>query len=226
MHNRTEYCPISSLLEVMVSVTRSDAAHLYWRDPATYELRLVSASSTLEDCRIPSVGLELSGAARRWLEGLDQGVMLLPGDLRFSSFPETVATQVSALACLPLRVEQKLIGGVTLSRKESRRFDSGDLAAAAKLGGALIAAAQVQLLRDKLRAARQENTMLEKRLTERKLVERAKGLLQAHYGWTEEDAYYHLRRTSRQQRTPMAVIAQRVIDLDAAKQADQERLSA
>jgi AmiR/NasT family two-component response regulator len=57
-------------------------------------------------------------------------------------------------------------------------------------------------------------------------VERAKGLLQVHYEWTEEDAYYHLRRTSRQQRTPMAVIAQMVIDVIAAKEAEGERMSA
>ncbi len=81
-------------------------------------------------------------------------------------------------------------------------------------------------LREKLRSARQENSLLERRLAERKLVERAKGLLQAHYGWTEEDAYYHIRRTSRQQRTPMALIAQRIIDLSAAKEVERERLSA
>ncbi|HEY3837019.1 MAG TPA: ANTAR domain-containing protein [Bryobacteraceae bacterium] len=223
--NRKEHCPISSILETMVSITRSDAAHLYWMDPATYELRLVGASSTLEDCRIPSLGLELGAPARRWLEGLEEGAALSAGDQRFSAFPEIVATQVAALACIPLRAEHKLIGGVTLSRKDLRQFDLGDIETAAKLGAALVAATQVRILREKLRSSRQENTLLERRLAERKLVERAKGLLQNHYGWTEEDAYYHLRRTSRQQRTPMAVIAQRVIDV-ADKEIDRERLSA
>jgi AmiR/NasT family two-component response regulator len=50
--------------------------------------------------------------------------------------------------------------------------------------------------------------------------------LQVHFEWSEEDAYYHLRRTSRQQRIPMAMIAQRVIDVVAAEEVEQERIPA
>jgi AmiR/NasT family two-component response regulator len=103
----------------------------------------------------------------------------------------------------------------------------------AKLGDALVMAMrqvererEVDVLRTKLRTARQENLQLEKRLAERKLVERAKGLLQVNFGWSEEDAYYHLRRTSRQERIPMAVIAQRVIDVAAAREVEEMQMSA
>jgi AmiR/NasT family two-component response regulator len=48
-------------------------------------------------------------------------------------------------------------------------------------------------------------------LEDRKLFDRAKGVLHARFGWTEEEAYYHLRRTSRQTRAPMRSIAQHVI---------------
>jgi len=43
--------------------------------------------------------------------------------------------------------------------------------------------------------------------------DRAKGLLQVSYQWTEEEAYLHLRRTSRQRRQPMREIAREIIDL-------------
>ena len=52
---------------------------------------------------------------------------------------------------------------------------------------------------------------LNQKLEDRKLLDRAKGILQARFGWTEEEAYYHLRRTSRQSRAPMRSIAQHVI---------------
>ena len=54
---------------------------------------------------------------------------------------------------------------------------------------------------------------LSRKLADRKLLDRAKGLLQASFQWTEEEAYLHLRRTSRQRRTPMRDIAREVIDL-------------
>jgi AmiR/NasT family two-component response regulator len=55
-------------------------------------------------------------------------------------------------------------------------------------------------------------------LADRKLLDRAKGLLQASFQWTEEEAYLHLRRTSRQRRTPMRDIAREVIDLAGGAQ--------
>ena len=185
----------------------------------------MSASPTLEDGRIHRVSLEFSVTS--------QPGIFCAGAPGLDSFPESVAMQVSTLLAFPLRADDKLCGVLTLSRKEPRPYGSAEMETAAKLGGALVAAMrelererEVEALRAKLRSARHENLLLEKRLVERKLVERAKGLLQVHYGWTEEDAYYHLRRTSRQQRTPMAVIAQRVIDVVAAKEVEAERMSA
>jgi len=49
-------------------------------------------------------------------------------------------------------------------------------------------------------------------LADRKVLERAKGLLQANLGWSEEDAYLHIRRLSRQSRIPMRDIAREVIE--------------
>jgi ANTAR domain len=235
-HDRSEqiaYPPVSSMLELLVAITHSDAARLYWMDPAAYELRLVSASSTLEDCRIPRVSLQFNAKTKQWLGDLPAAAVLSTGDPKLSCFPETVVSEIASLLVLPLRAEQKLAGILTLSRKGVRVYGAAEGEAAVKLADGLVASMkdlerrrEVELLQEKLRSARQENNLLEKRLAERKLVERAKGLLQIHYSWTEEEAYYHLRRTSRQQRTPMAVIAQRMLDVIAAKELESERLSA
>ena len=238
LSQRIEYSPVSSVLELVVSFTHSAAAHLYWMDPAAYELRLVSASSTSEDCRIPRVSLEFPKMAQRWLLDLPQAAVVPAGDANFARFPETVASEFSSLLAFPLRArepgkEDKLAGILTLCRKDARSFTAQEMEAVGKLVDALAASmkeldrqGEVGLLREKLRSARQENSLLERRLAERKLVDRAKGLLQIHYGWTEEDAYYHIRKTSRQQRTPMGIIAQRIIDVSAAREAERERLTA
>ena len=54
-------------------------------------------------------------------------------------------------------------------------------------------------------------------LADRKLLDRAKGLLQETLGWSEEEAYLHIRRLSRQHRTPMRQIARQVIQAGAAR---------
>jgi AmiR/NasT family two-component response regulator len=49
-------------------------------------------------------------------------------------------------------------------------------------------------------------------LADRKVLARAKGVLRAKLGWTEEEAYLHIRRLSRQSGTPMRQIAREVIE--------------
>lgn len=49
------------------------------------------------------------------------------------------------------------------------------------------------------------------RLASRKLVERAKGVLQTERGLSEEQAYEHLRRTSRRRRIPLTELAEEVL---------------
>ncbi|AQU81453.1 MULTISPECIES: nitrate regulatory protein [unclassified Halomonas] len=58
-----------------------------------------------------------------------------------------------------------------------------------------------------------ENTR--KALRERKLIERAKGLIMAHQAMTEEEAYRFLRKTSMDQSKSMADMAQSILDLSA-----------
>jgi AmiR/NasT family two-component response regulator len=59
---------------------------------------------------------------------------------------------------------------------------------------------------------------LSRKLADRKLLDRAKGLLQARYQWTEEQAYLYIRLTSRQRRTPMRDIARDLIQVAGVAQ--------
>jgi len=52
-----------------------------------------------------------------------------------------------------------------------------------------------------------ELAVVNERLGKRKLIERAKGMLQAERGLDEQQAYEHLRRLSRQRRTRMSEVA-------------------
>jgi uroporphyrinogen-III synthase len=65
------------------------------------------------------------------------------------------------------------------------------------------------------------NTQLSERLETRKLLERAKGILQRDIGLTEEQAYLTLQQQSRQTRKSMKQIAEAIILSDEVKRSSK-----
>ena len=57
----------------------------------------------------------------------------------------------------------------------------------------------------------QETAEMRRQLETRKIVERAKGLLQHRHSLTEEEAYLRLRNESRRLRRPMRELAEAII---------------
>jgi len=57
----------------------------------------------------------------------------------------------------------------------------------------------------------EENARLTEELETRKVVERAKGILQQRFNLSEEDAYLRLRNQSRRLRRPMKELAEAII---------------
>jgi two-component system, response regulator PdtaR len=65
-----------------------------------------------------------------------------------------------------------------------------------------------------LTAARNDATTARQQLENRKLIERAKGILMRRTGSSEQEAYRMLQRTSQDRSVPMVEIAQTVIDTE------------
>ncbi len=59
--------------------------------------------------------------------------------------------------------------------------------------------------------ARRQKEMLEMRLEERKIIERAKGLLMDSRGLSEKEAYRFLQKTSQDKNTPMVELARKLL---------------
>jgi response regulator NasT len=68
-----------------------------------------------------------------------------------------------------------------------------------------------------LAAARKDATTARRQLEDRKLIERAKGILMRRTGSSEQEAYRMLQRTSQDRSVPMVEIAQTVIDSEPGK---------
>jgi uroporphyrinogen-III synthase len=65
------------------------------------------------------------------------------------------------------------------------------------------------------------NSSLSEQLQSRKIMERAKGILQRDLGLSEEQAYLALQRQSRQKRKPMREIAEAIMLADEVKKNSQ-----
>lgn len=123
-------------------------------------------------------------------------------DSRFATLPEFDSNPFEGVISIPILHAGQRLGILNLCRLTPTSIPPGELAFLLGLGlplGALL-------------AADSEVSKLERQLADRKLLDRAKGILQSSFSWNEEQAYLHLRRTSRQRRTPMRDIALEVIE--------------
>jgi hypothetical protein len=205
------------LLELCRAQTASDGLYLYALDPHAGSLDLVawrglppirhdapdaSYAATIESAHWARI-LDLRRAT--WLE--------LPSwqDPRVAVLPEFRVNQFAVGVVVPLGADGKSSGLLTAARKSPVPFEIQQLTLLGSLQFPL-----ASLLSNS--ATKQENAKLaadlkrtEERLSGRAQIERAKGLLQARHQWTEEEAYLHLRRLSRNNRKPIAEIARQVV---------------
>jgi uroporphyrinogen-III synthase len=69
----------------------------------------------------------------------------------------------------------------------------------------------------------EKSSVLSDELQARKVVERAKGILQRESQLSEEDAYLSLRRQSRQQRKSMTEVAQAIVSREIERTQKKRR---
>jgi GAF domain-containing protein len=132
-------------------------------------------------------------------------------------YPELARkTGLASLLSVPLVTREKVIGTINIYSREVRHFSEEEIGFVKVVAGqAAIAIENARLMAETLE--------MKRALEARKLIERAKGLLQQKYGLTEEEAYLRLRNESRRLRRPMRDLAEAVIladDLEKKKSAE------
>ncbi len=123
-------------------------------------------------------------------------------------YPELARkTGLASLLSVPLTSRDKVIGTINIYTREQRVFAEDEIGFVKVVAGqAAIAIENARLMSETLEMKRTLET--------RKLVERAKGILQYKHNLTEEEAYLRLRNESRRLRRPMRDLAEAVILAD------------
>jgi GAF domain-containing protein len=123
-------------------------------------------------------------------------------------YPELARkTGLASLLSVPLFTRETVIGTINIYTREPRVFTEDEIGfVKAVAGQAAIAIENARLMSETLE--------MKRTLEARKLVERAKGILQHKHSLTEEEAYLRLRNESRRLRRPMRDLAEAVILAD------------
>jgi len=131
-------------------------------------------------------------------------------DQRFLAFTELPEDQFEAFLSVPLVSRGKLVGVINLQHRLTHMHTRREIALVTTIG---------YLVGSEIELARMEGQVndLAQQLETRKLVERAKGLLQKEMGLTEEDAYLTLQRQARQRRLTMKQVAEAIVLSDDVK---------
>ena len=114
---------------------------------------------------------------------------------------------LTSVLAAPLISQGKVIGSINIYTRESRVFSDEEVGFVKVVAGqAAIAIQNARLM--------SETLDMKRTLEARKLVERAKGILQYKHSLTEEEAYLRLRNESRRLRRSMRDLAEAVILAD------------
>jgi len=200
---------IVPLLEVTLGQANAHGVYVYRFDQGEVVARLVAwvgQSPGAATLRLPLHGK----TAREHLERTSPIVLhaAASADWRFAELPEFQANRFEGVASIPLRSEGAVVGIANVCRTGAASWKPAELSFLLSLS---LPVAALLVAEEANRNLQKEVERLTQQLAGRKLVERAKGLLQARFEWSEEQAYLFLRRSSRQRRTPMRDLALEII---------------
>jgi uroporphyrinogen-III synthase len=125
-------------------------------------------------------------------------------DSRFQFFNELPEDRYEAFLSVPILCRGQLVGVMNLQNREPHSYTRREIRLLSTIG--FFVGAEIEMARLK-----EKSSQLSDELEARKIVERAKGILQRELKVSEEEAYLTLRRQSRMLRKTMKEVAQAII---------------
>jgi len=204
---------LSDLVGLAALVTSSDACLVYLLDAENDEI-VLRASQLPHAAEVGTLRLHVGEGVTGWVAE-HKSVVSLPSrafaDSRFKGFATLVEDTYEAFLSVPLVAGGEIIGVLNVHHRQPHEHSPDEIAVLSFIGEQMGGAIARTRLEEKNVRLQEETLEMKRQLEIRKIVERAKGILQRKYGFTEEDAYLHLRNESRRQRRPMRELAEDII---------------
>jgi uroporphyrinogen-III synthase len=105
---------------------------------------------------------------------------------------------------VPILCRGRIVGVINLQNREPHEYTEREIRLITTIG--FLVGAEIEMAR-----LESENLHLSEKLETRKIVERAKGILQRDLKITEEEAYLTIQKQSRQRRKSMKEVAEAIV---------------
>lgn len=200
--------PLHAVLTLVVdfvsNVVRCDSCFVYVVEGEELVLR---ASKTPHPDVVDRLRMRVGEGITGWVAAHQQPVAVghhAFEDPRFQAFNELPEDRYEAFLSVPIVSRGKVVGVINLQHRRSHEHTSREIQVIAMTG--FLVGAEIEMAR-----LETENTELSERLETRKIVDRAKGILQRELRISEEEAYLTIQRHSRQRRKTKKEIAEAII---------------
>jgi len=204
---------LGEIVGLTVQVTECDACLVYLLERESGEI-VLRASQVPHAADLGNLRMKMGEGVTGWVAE-HKSVVALPSnacsDKRFKLFQALIEDTYEAFLSVPLVSGGDVIGVINVHHRETHEHTPDEISLLAFVGEQMGGAIAKSLLAEENARLMEETQEMKRQLETRKLVERAKGLMQHRYSLTEEEAYLRLRNESRRLRRPMKELAEAII---------------
>jgi two-component system, response regulator PdtaR len=204
---------LGEIVGLTVQVTSCDACLVYLIERETNEL-VLRASQVPHQGDLGNIRMKVGEGVSGWVVE-HRSVVALPenaaADSRFKRFQALVEDTYQAFVSVPLVTGGEVIGVINVHHREPYYHSPDEIALLTFIGEQMGGAIAKSFLAEENARLQEETAEMRRQLETRKIVERAKGILQHRHSLTEEEAYLRLRNESRRLRRPMRELAEAII---------------
>lgn len=193
---------LKKLMKVVLEVVPVDSCFIYLYDRDKKELILIGSKKPHEK-EIGKIVLKSGEGITGWVAEHKKTVAIereAYKDTRFKVFKELPEDRYESFLSVPILDEDGVVGVINLQNRESYNFSRNQIKTVESLVNIIASGFANVVLERRV-------NHLESKLEERKLVERAKGVLMKSRNMSEEEAYHFIRRESMDKRRSMKEIA-------------------
>lgn len=197
---------LKKLIKIIDEILKVDSCLIYFYDKDKNKLILVGSKKPHQKL-LGKIALKKGEGITGWVAESKQPVVLEKQaylDSRFKFFKELPEDQYEAFLSIPILDKKGVVGVINLQNKNPYYFDR-------KIIKTLIAIAQIIASAFRKILLENEVSFFKNKLEERKIIEKAKGILMEKEKINENQAYEKLRTEAMKKRKSIKEIAQAVI---------------
>lgn len=204
---------LGEIIGVTAQVTECDACLVYLIEAETHEI-VLRASQVPHARDLGTLRMKMGEGVTGWVAEHKSVVALSENagsDRRFKRFQALIEDTYEAFLSVPLVNRGEIIGVINVHHRRKHEHTPGEISLLTFVGEQMGGAISKAVLEEQNEILRRETEEIKLQLETRKLVERAKGILQSRHNLTEEESYLRLRNESRRLRRPMKDLAEAII---------------